>query len=183
MPSRRCLSCNFMQYKDCYADGQWNREDKISFCRNCVTRKKESGTPYRCNNCGEWKGESAFAQQYQQNSCLRTRICCDCVERRVCRGICGQARDEHAFTAVEWEMARKPHERLGKCKNCMQRGKQEKKCSGPCQLCLAQDAFSEKQWEQGEGTRKCMTCALKKTNTWLCVECKKRKHKNEFSMW
>ena len=110
-------------------------------------------------------------------------FCCDCVERRVCRGICGQARDEHAFTAVEWERAGRPHDGRGKCKNCMQRCKQEKKCSGPCELCLPQDAFSDKQWEQAEGKRKCKTCVLKKTNHWLCVQCKNRKHKNEFAMW
>ena len=116
MPSRRCGGCNFVQYKDAFLDGQWNREDKVSFCKTCIGRKKQEGTPLRCNNCGLWKGETAFAPKYQQNWSLRTRVCTDCDERRVCRGKCKESKSEPEFTAPEWAHAGKPHGTQGKCK-------------------------------------------------------------------
>jgi hypothetical protein len=33
MPSKRCVGCNCVQLKDAFLEGQWNREDKISFCK------------------------------------------------------------------------------------------------------------------------------------------------------
>ena len=40
MPSRLRKGCNFVRYKDAFHAGQWNREDKMSFCKTCVETKK-----------------------------------------------------------------------------------------------------------------------------------------------
>ena len=45
MPSRLCKGCNFVRYKDAFHAGQWNREDKVSFCKACVEAKKMCRDP------------------------------------------------------------------------------------------------------------------------------------------
>ena len=75
LPRTRCQGCNFVLYKDAYTAGQWSRNDCISFCKACVANKTEQGTPFRCNNCGLWKSETAFKEAHMYEWCLSTRVC------------------------------------------------------------------------------------------------------------
>ena len=86
IPRRRCRGCNCVVYKEAFAAGQWNRNDRISFCKECVTRKAREGTPYRCNTCERWKSEQCYAKQALNSSCLQSRVCTACVEKRLCNG-------------------------------------------------------------------------------------------------
>ena len=128
MPSRLCKGCNFVRYKEAFLPGQWNREDKLSYCRACVEGKVLAGTPLRCNNCGVWKNEASFEEKHRNNGCLKTRVCNMCIERRKCRGVCGEYYDEDHFTKGEWEHASRPHSTRGKCKKCMERSIRNKSC-------------------------------------------------------
>jgi hypothetical protein len=168
MPSRRCVGCNFVNYKDAFQVGQWNREDKISFCKVCVERKKTEKTPFRCNNCGVWKSEDSFPKEYRTNWSLRTRVCTECEERRRCRGKCKEAKPKTEFTASEWVEAGKPHSRQGKCQKCMGAFQSTKVCSGPCKKRLPFDSFGKRQWEKSDDSRKCKDCVTKNQEKKRC---------------
>ena len=182
MPRKRCAGCNFVHFKEHFNVGEWNRDDKIGFCKDCVERKKGAGTPFRCNNCGIWKSADSFVERYRHAWCLRTRVCDDCVERRMCRGPCGREMEEGAFTKSEWSRARKSSLLRGRCKTCQAKWQECKTCSGRCKLRLPHDAYSKRQWQEGDDTRKCLKCVTHKTGVWKCVQCKTSKEKNEFSM-
>ena len=190
MPSRRCQLCGFTHFKDAYQDGQWNRLDQISFCKQCIEKKKGTKTPYRCNNCGLWLGAAAFDQKYHHAACLRTRICVDCELRRRCNK-CEQWKSKDAFGNTDWDHAQWPSSSRGRCRNCNAEDNQKKKdtntkkCSGSCQEFKNTDCFTPRQWTQNDDSRKCKSCATKKRGYWICVdvECKEEKPTAEFSLW
>ena len=173
MPSRKCVGCNFVQYKDAYHVGQWNRDDKICFCKNCVETKRRSGTPFRCNNCGTWKSEGSFASIYRQNWCLRTRVCENCVLRRLCRGECGLAKDEKAFTKHEWAHAGRPHDTQGTCKDCMKSCRETKVCSKCKEERPRSEYATDRQWREAASLRKCAECQSPGHKKKVCSKCKK----------
>ena len=90
MPKVRCSECNFIQYKDAYKHGQWNRTDGLHFCLTCEAKHEKEGAPMRCNNCGTWKCSLAFSETYRHPANLTKRVCDDCDELRQCRGECQQ---------------------------------------------------------------------------------------------
>ena len=159
IPRRRCHGCNFVVYKEAYATGQWNREDHVSFCTECVSRKTKEGTPYRCNTCERWKSRQCFATQALNSNCLRARVCAACVERRRCRGQCGQWLEQHEFRPVEWKHAGWPNDKQGKCTRCMQRNSTGKQCS-VCGEYKGRDHYTEeRQWlKETAKTRRCDAC-------------------------
>ena len=175
MPSKRCVGCNFVQFKDAFPEGQWNREDKISFCKICTAKKRGEGTPWRCNNCGLWKSEAAFTQKFHHNWCLRTRVCLPCDERRVCRGKCGEAKGKLDFTDGEWERAGWPHSAQGKNKKCMSKNQETKVCGG-CKKDFGRVGFqkaggSDDQWFSKDSDRRCVDCRKKQAGMWKCTAC------------
>ena len=128
-PSRRCTGCRDVKYKQQFALQQWNRRchyciDTKSlcphnkYCKICVEAKKEAGTPLDCSKCGCWKPLTAFDADQIHHRQIDTRLCSDCVELRRCRGECGQAKSEHAFSAAEWREAKRVGSQRGVCKTC-----------------------------------------------------------------
>ena len=94
MPSCRCDGCNFVKWKEDFTDGQWKRKDKLHFCIACIKQKEVAGTPYRCNVCALWLAAEAFEERFRHPQCLTTRVCFDDIERRQCRGACGEWKDQ-----------------------------------------------------------------------------------------
>ena len=123
-PSKRCNECNFVHFKEKYQPMQWARKDKLSVCRTCIEAKKQSGTPFRCNNCGLWKEEGCFPSHYPHGMRLLSRVCVDCMERRACDE-CGEYKHEEEFTPFQWKRAAWLAS-LSKCKKCMTRNRDMK---------------------------------------------------------
>ena len=172
-----CASCTESLGREAFkgiheSDDQWFSSDKERKCIKC----REKAKTKKCSNCGLWKGETAFAPKYHQNWSLRTRVCTDCDERRVCRGKCKESKGEPEFTASEWAHAGKPHGTQGKCKKCMLYGKEHKVCAS-CTESLAREAFkgiheSDDQWFSNDKERKCIKCR-EKAKTQKCSKCNK----------
>ena len=181
MPRRRCVSWNCVKFKECFAAGQFNREDKICFCKECVTKKEKCKTPYRCNTCGLWKKSESFKKEWLHPSSLRTRVCTTCVETRKCRGECKQWKEENAFTKNEWSHAGWPHDNRGACNKCMKYSRQKKPCS-VCKKELPFDAFqSGWHWARSDAVRKCTDCTRDYGATQkICSVCKKNKPRGAY---
>ena len=81
-------------------------------------------------------------------------------------------------------MAAKLNSRQGKCKKCMLYNQVDKLCS-KCQQVKEETQFSPKQWEQGDGIRRCLACQRHRSlsNTWNCSVCEQSQPKINFSQW
>ena len=164
-PNKRCSECHFVHFKEKFQPMQWNRADKLSVCKACIDMKKQSGTPFRCNNCGLWKGEASFTSGQQHGMSLLTRVCVDCIEQRQC-GECKEYKSEDHFRTGEWVKAGKLSTQ-GKCKKCMARNRELKACSGPCGLELPQSAFTTRMWDIPP--HKCRACMRGKESSKECA--------------
>ena len=158
MPRRRCVSCNAVKFKEYFTAGQFNREDKICFCKECVLKKENCNTPYRCNTCGLWKNAESFKREWLHPQCLQKRVCTTCVETRQCRGLCAEWKEMSAFKPSEWVHAGYRHGTRGKCKECQMYGKESKICAGCKKYLPFQDFGTTKAWEQNDANRKCTLC-------------------------
>ena len=119
MPHALSKGCGFVKFKPAFAQQQWTRESRQQYCRDCVGRRVEEGTPLQCNTCLRWKAESAFSGKHQHFNCINTRVCEDCVEKRICKR-CGEPKEEDDFPTEEWMKARRKCKR-GHCKSCVKR--------------------------------------------------------------
>ena len=179
----RCAGCNFVQFKEKYHVGQWNRRDKISFCMSCVDKKKREGAPLRCNTCGLWKREEAFEASQRWPACLKTRVCTDCTEKRQCRGQCGKYLEKGKFTSSEWNHAGCPTDKQGVCKDCMRINQETKTCCKWKNRFFESQFGSHRMWRRGDEERVCLGCRKAKPGVWKCIECKEDKCKSEYSVW
>ena len=164
-PSKRCSKCNFVHFKEKYQPMQWARKDKFNVCRECIDLKKQNSTPFRCNNCGLWKGEACFEPHHLHGLSLLTRVCVDCLERRPC-GKCGAHKCEDDFKPCQWKRTAwilTP----GICKECMTRNREMKVCTGVCGRTLPQASFSKRMWEHPP--HKCKECAQQKQTEKECA--------------
>ena len=182
MPRKTCAGCAFVHCKESFQLLHWSCKDGISFCKDCVEHQQQANTPYRCNLCGIWKKVEAFPALYHHPLSVTTRVCNDCDEKRKCC-VCSEEKPEIAFTKSEWDYARKRDEFRGKCKECALRGKDQKKCGGPCERLLPVESFKKDEWRKGS-QRKCLACMQRSPRIfWTCVECKLSLHKDQFSIW
>ena len=135
---------------------QFNRKDERHYCKVCVARKAREGTPYECRVCYFWKTEGSFDDRNLARHYYR--VCMDCIEKRRCR-LCGEDKDMYEFTRAEWEMAARLNSRRGRCRACMTRNVEEKKCS-KCGNMKKEAEFSPYAWRT-PGDRVCKVCAKK----------------------
>ena len=181
-PRERCSECNYVYCKEHFQTLQWNRKDQLSVCKACVADQKSQGTPFRCNICGLWKSETAFACNQQHGMCLVRRVCADCIEKRQCSR-CHERKEELGFTPREWEKASQSPT-LGACKACMSRNRELKTCSGTCGRQLGVDAYTKRMWRESDELRRCLMCMPKcPRGHWKCIQCKDVKLVNDFSEW
>ena len=88
----------------CALGGRGGHASVVPLCSILVAR----GTPLECTNCGLWKSLDSFEEAQRHPNKINTRVCEDCVERRKCKGVCGEAKTQENFTAAEWQHARWP---------------------------------------------------------------------------
>lgn len=180
-PRAACTECGFVRFKDEFALSQWNRKDKRRFCKPCVQRFVCAGTPLECMICSRWKHEDAFTNE---DRLVRVRrVCMDCVDVRLCKGVCGKYLSEAHFTRGEWQHALKSHPARGKCRSCFARHKEKKTCI-VCENPWPRGSYSKKAWENvGDNQRKCRSCIEENTLDWKCKEGAQRKPRDEFTVW
>ena len=111
-PSKRCVQCNFMVFKDGFQAMQWSRKDNFSCCKSCLQKKKDAGTPHECNNCHFWKGAEAFAST-DLNGRRERRVCKDCVDVLQCIKCLGR-KSKSEFSDKAWT-----HPKQRVCKECV----------------------------------------------------------------
>ena len=179
MPRKRCVGCNFVQYKECLQPQQWSKKDKRPFCKTCVEGKVREGTPFQCTNCGLFLGKQSFSGPHQHANAINTRVCNDCVERRSCCE-CGVAQEEDNFTSGEWKHARWTGSKRGTCRKCQKCFRSEKPCS-KCEFSFGRLGFCQKQWDKSDAERKCMQCIKWKMEEKRCSHCKKMLPRSGFS--
>ena len=174
-PSRPCNGCSLMCYKQEFHLSQFNRKDERHFCRVCVERKAKEGTPYECRKCFFWKAAEAFDERNLARHYYR--ICQDCVERRQCRS-CMEDKQQEEFTCGEWEQAARLHSRQGRCRTCMTRNQQKKKCLR-CGKAKKEPEFSPSAWKH-PAKLVCKVCAAAPEEK-TCLKCGEAKKQPEFS--
>jgi len=182
LPRSCCSLCGFTQFKDEYFLHQWNRADKNGVCKTCMREMAGKGTPIQCVECHCWKAEVSFPEAGRTYRSCAKRVCDDCVEKRRCAA-CGASLTKSVFTDAEWKQATKGTKRgrRGKCRNCMDRNLEQKRCCG-CQRSLRQDKYSSMaMWLRGDDRRKCKECSRK--GIWTCTQCKRSLEVINFEAW
>ena len=178
MPRKRCVGCNFVQYKEQFQPQQWSKKDKRSICKTCVEVKVREGTPFQCTNCCLFLVKEAFSRTQQHANSINTRVCNDCVERRVCCD-CGVAQTEDKFSPGEWKHGRWNSCARGKCRQCQLKFQCDKVCS-ECNDRLPRRQFSQTQWDKADAGRKCTPC-IKRKEAEITLKREKKCSKCEYS--
>jgi len=172
MPRGQCTGCGFVLYKHEYAPQEWSKKSKRYYCKKCVRKKEEAGTPWECSFCGLWKANGAFSPEQRSKYKIHTRVCLNCVERRRCRGVCGACLPRENFTAEEWRRAHQPSSTSGLCRSCMHRNQNKKRCSGCKESFAKEEHYTDWMWMLGEAERKCKTCMNRNQDKKRCSGCK-----------
>ena len=169
-PSKRCVLCTFLVFKDGFLATQWSRKDALSCCKKCLEKKKEAGTPFQCSRCFFWKAPDSFRFK-QLYSWLPHRVCADCVDVRQCNK-CQVAKEESEFSKFAWTH---PAGRI--CKACVK--PEELECC-KCKKKKAAAEFSAYAWRTPKD-RICTACARPEERD--CVRCRKKKAAATFSAY
>jgi hypothetical protein len=171
-PSKRCVACGFLVFKQDFLATQWSRKDGFAVCKACVQRKKDAGAPYECGSCHIWKSEAAFpfSQLHYQRS---HRVCKDCDDRRKCK-TCGEYKLEKEFSGHAWKH---PSDRF--CKTCVR--PEVHKCER-CGFEKNEGDYSKFAW-RSPADRVCKACSKHLVGLWQCIGCKERLEKSSFSQW
>ena len=184
-PSKRCIVCGFVCFKQEFAPSQWDRKDKLSCCMSCVERKQDSGTPYECMNWHLWKAEEAFNDVDLSYQRFR-RVCKDCDEKRLCRGGCGRHLSKGSFTDKEWMEAGKPDtkksSRQGKSKDCMRRNVEKPECL-KCHEKKPKDELSKDALEHSKRRVRKLCASFVRPKVQECSRCKESKAECEFTKY
>ena len=188
MPRSRCQGCGFVQFKDGFAQQQWTKQNKRRFCKTCVKKFVDQGTPFECTTCCIWKRKEAFDQRWHQAASINTRVCEDCIEKRACTE-CKEPKPKVDFTESEWVRAGWASSRQGRCTECMKKNRETKPCSKCTKVtgqkyCFRRN-FATKQWRLGDAVRMCIRCSKPpaRIGWWKCVQCKGEKERIDFSKW
>ena len=209
-PSKRCVHCDFVIFKDGFLATQWTRKDAFSCCKKCLQRKKDAGTPYECLSCHFWKSEACFASNtIDSRDCSGRRICTDCKNVLPCKK-CGDRKGPEFFSETGWKVSFKRicmtcvRPDVKKCILCKEeKGKGEfspdawdhlarrrcKECVRPgvkkciqCKEDKGESEFFRHAWEHPDD-RMCKRCVSSFKGFWQCVSCKAMVEKSEFSKW
>ena len=177
MPRGQCTGCGFVLYKHEYAPQEWSKKNKRYYCKKCVRKREEAGTPWECSYCGLWKADGAFSPEQCSKYRINTRVCLNCVERRRCKGTCAALKTRLEFTPGEWQHAAKPASTQGRCNDCVLRGQVQKWCAGCEKKYPQKDHFTDHMWShRGDQERKCRKCTDEgkkgPTDKW-CAGCEK----------
>ena len=170
-PSKRCVHCDFVIFKDGFLATQWTRKDAFSCCKKCLQqKKKDAGTPYECLSCHFWKPEACFASNTKDpRDCSGRRICTDCKNVLPCKK-CGVRKGPEFFSETGWKYFRKII-----CRTCVHPG--VRKCI-QCKEEKGAGEFSLHAWKHPED-RKCKKRA--RPDAKKCIQCKEEKGEGEFS--
>ena len=171
IPRRNCHGfCMSLRLKDEFSAVEW-RNKADPYCKDCVQRHREHGTPIRCTRCRHWLAEDSFASILKDHN-LAQRLCKTCtaetVKPRRC-AVCLKDKPDTAFSENMWRCTRKADRT---CMACL---------SGrSCSVCSATgvrgQTFSACEWDKPDGERKCFTCMVKS-----CSTCRLDKTKRLFS--
>jgi len=69
-----CRGCGFVKFKPAFMQHQWTRPKEQRYCKVCVARKIEAGTPLQCNTCHLWRHEATFASKYHDRRYINMRV-------------------------------------------------------------------------------------------------------------
>ena len=167
-PSKRCVLCSYIVFKQDFPLGQWNRKDKLSCCKTCIEHRKQAGTPHECTSCHFWKSAQAFDHQSLSPHCFR-RICVDCLDVQECLR-CKERKTKNEFSKHAWRIAR---DRV-----CLSCAHPEVLACSRCDQKKEQGDFSKYAWRT-PADRVCLLCTH--PEVLACLRCKDKKKESDFS--
>lgn len=159
MPSTMCHGCNTKAFKAEFSEPQWKRRDGKRLCKSCERECSHNGLKKQCKWCGSWHPEDLFEPSAWRKRDPSDLWCNNCQEKRKCRE-CNEMKVRWEFTDSEWGHAAKPNSVSGRCKHCMKRKQDLRRCS-KCEGRFPQAMhFSTKMWRHVKDQhRKCNACS------------------------
>ena len=116
LDERPCMECNENKRKDGFTKGQWRR-DISRVCKECMSQKRDAGTPYRCSQCGVWHAATHFLSKQLNPRWSADRVCLSCEVKKQCF-VCQKTLPKEYFSAAAWRLR---HGQRRKCLTCQRR--------------------------------------------------------------